>query len=180
MKTIFRNSVNFVVAMCLFTTVATFAQEAEKKNYDQGFRLGFGLNGGLPLQDPYDYNIGADVRIQYDLSKRYSLTLTTGFSNFFVSGKDNDLGYIPVKGGFKAFVLKDKLYLLGEVGAAFAVTNDYDKTSFLLSPGIGYATETIDISLRYEHYSDFPILENDIVDKGLGQVALRIAYGFRL
>jgi len=185
MKTILKNSVKLVVAMCLLTTVTAFAQEAEKqepekKNYDQGFRLGFGVSGGLPLQNPYDYNLGADVRLQYDLSTKYSLTLTTGFSNFFVSGKDNDLGYIPVKGGFKAFVLKDKLYLLGEVGAAFAVTNDYDKTSFLLSPGIGYATETIDISLRYDHYSDFPILNNNTVDKGLGLVALRIAYGFRL
>lgn len=180
MKTIFRNSVNLVIALSLFSTVTMFAQEAPQKNYDQGFRLGFGLNGGLPMQDPYDYNIGGDVRMQYDLSKRYSLTLTTGFSNFFVSGKENDLGYIPVKGGFKAFVLKDKLYLLGEIGAAFAVTNNYDQTSFLISPGIGYATETIDISLRYEHYNDFPILENNLEDTGLGQLALRVAYGFRL
>lgn len=180
MKTIVRNSVNFVVALCLFGTFTTFAQEATTKNYDQGFRLGFGLNGGLPLQEPYDYNLGADVRLQYDLSKRYSLTLTTGFSNFFVSGKDNDLGYIPVKGGFKAFVLKDKLYLLGEVGAAFAITNGYDKTSLLVSPGIGYATETIDLSVRYDYHSDFPIIENNTVDKGLGMLALRIAYGFRL
>ncbi|WP_333600574.1 hypothetical protein [Flavobacterium sp.] len=180
MKTIFRNSVKIAVILCLLGSVTTYAQEAEKKNYDQGFRLGFGINGGLPLQDPYDYNLGADVRIQYDLSTRYSLTFTTGFSNFFVSGKDNDLGYIPVKGGFKAFVLKDKLYLLGEVGAAFAVTNGYDKTSFLISPGIGYATEKIDISLRYEHYTDFPVLKNDVEDTGLGQIALRIAYGFRL
>lgn len=180
MKSIFRISVKFVAVVCLFISTATVAQEAEKKNYDQGFRLGFGINGGLPLQDPYSYNLGADVRIQYDLSTKYSLTFTTGFHIFFQSGKDNDLGYIPVKGGFKAFVLKDKLYLLGEVGAAFAVTNDYDETSLLLSPGIGYATETIDISLRYEHYSDFPIVEDGIVDKGLGMIALRIAYGFRL
>jgi hypothetical protein len=179
-KTIVRNSVNFVVALCLFGTVTTHAQETPTKNYDQGFRLGVGLNGGLPLQDPYDYNLGADVRIQYDLSKRYSLTLTTGFSNFFVSGKDNDLGYIPVKGGFKAFVLKDKLYILGEVGAAFAVTNGYDKTSLLVSPGIGYATETIDLSLRYDYHSDFPIIKNNTVNTGLGLIALRIAYGFRL
>jgi len=180
MKNLCSIPVKLVLVLIVFTSVASVAQETEKKNYDQGFRLGFGINGGLPLQDPYDYNVGADVRLQYDLSTRYSLTLTTGFSNFFVSGKDNDLGYIPVKGGFKAFVLKDKLYLLGEVGAAFAVTNNYDKTSFLISPGIGFATEKIDISLRYEHYSDFPILTNDTPDTGLGQIALRFAYGFRL
>ena len=187
MKTIFRNSVKLVAVLCLFISTATFAQEAataqeaDKKNYDQGFRLGFGLSAGYPFQDPYEYNIGGDVRIQYDLSTKYSLTFTTGFNNFFVNGDDNDLGYIPVKGGFKAFVLKDKLYLLAEVGAAFAVTNDYDQSSFLASPGIGYATDVIDISLRYEHYTNFPILNDDgTTDKGLGQIALRFAYGFRL
>jgi len=180
MKTFFKNASSLVLLLCFFSTTS-FAQETENKNYDQGFRLGFGLSGGLPLQDPYDFNVGGDVRIQYDLSTRYSLTFTTGFNNFFVSGKDNDLGYIPVKGGFKAFVLKDKLYLLAEAGAAFAITNEYDKTSLLLSPGIGYATDAIDISLRYEHYTDFPIMNsNDTQSTGLGQIAVRLAYGFRL
>ena len=98
----------------------------------------------------------------------------------FVSGDDNDLGYIPVKAGFKAFILKDQLYLLGEAGAAFAVTNGYDKTSLLLSPGIGYATDKIDISLRYEYFSDFPVIDNGTVDEGLGLLSLRVAYGFKL
>lgn len=181
MKTIFKNSVKLIAALLLLNSAVTFAQETETKNYDQGWRLGFGISGGVPLQDPYKVNIGGDIRFQYDLSKRYSLTLTTGFNNFFVKGDDNDLGYIPLKGGFKAFVLKERLYILAEAGAAFAVTNDYDKTSFLVSPGIGYATDMIDISLRYEHYTDFPTLEsNGSVGKGVGQIALRFAYGFRL
>lgn len=187
MKTIFRNSVKLAVVICLFGTVTAFAQETDKKqefasqNYDQGWRLGFGLSGGVPFQDPYQANVGGDIRLQYDLSTRYSLTLTSGFSNFFVKGKDNDLGYIPAKVGFKAFVLKDKLYLIGEAGAAFAVTNNYDKTSFVMSPGIGYATSVLDLSLHYEYYSDFPIVDsNNNVGKGLGQIALRFAYGFRL
>lgn len=169
----------------VFTTLAivlgiatTSAQEVQ--NYDQGFRLGFGINAGLPLDNPYDFSLGADARLQYDLSKKYSLTLTTGFSNMFVSGDNNDLGYIPAKAGFKAFVLKEQLYLMGEVGAAFAVTNEYNKTSLLLSPAIGYATEKIDISLRYEHFNDFPVIKNDVVKDGLGQLSLRIAYGFKL
>lgn len=118
--------------------------------------------------------------MQYDLSKRYSVTFTTGFSNLFVSGDDNDLGYIPVKAGFKAFVLKDQLYLLGEAGAAFAVTNGYDKTSLLISPGIGYATSKIDISLRYDYFKDFPTVKNGNLDEGLGLLSLRVAYGFKL
>jgi hypothetical protein len=46
-------------------------------------------------------------------------------------------------------------YVMGEAGAAFAVTNDYNQTSLILAPSIGYATKYIDVSLRYEHYSDF-------------------------
>jgi hypothetical protein len=178
MRKTFNIKTVITAAAMVLGVATTSAQEAT--NYDQGFRLGFGVSGGLPLDDPYDFNLGADARLQYDLSKKYSLTLTTGFSNMFVSGDDNDLGYIPAKAGFKAFVLKDQLYLMGEVGAAFAVTNGYDKTSFLISPAIGYATDVIDISLRYEHFSDFPVLKNNVTTDGLGQISLRLAYGFKL
>lgn len=69
---------------------------------------------------------------------------------------------------------------MGEAGAAFAVTNNYNDKSLLLSPSIGYATKYIDISLRYEYLPDFPALRNNNPDNGLGQVALRLAYGFKL
>ncbi|WP_433833075.1 hypothetical protein [Flavobacterium anhuiense] len=153
----------------------TFAQETEATNYDQGFRLGVGLNGGLPTDGDYDWALGGDVRLQYDLSKKTSLTLTTGFTNLFM-GKDDlgnnvkDLGFIPAKAGFKAFVLKDQFYVLGELGAGFAVTNGYNQTTFLWAPGIGYANKYIDLSVRYEDYHDFRT----------NQVALRVAYGFKL
>ena len=174
------NNDKILATFLFFCTTNSFSQEVSTTNYDQGFRLGIGVNVGYPFQDPYDFNLGADARLQYDLSKRYSVTLTTGFSNLFISGKDNDLGYIPLKAGFKAFVLKDKLYLMAEAGAAFAVTNGYNKTSLLITPGIGYATDKIDISLRYDYFSDFPVVENGTVDEGLGLLSLRIAYGFKL
>jgi len=168
-----------LAAIAFLSANTTFAQdtatESEIKNYDQGFRLGFGLNGGLPTDNAYDWSLGGDVRLQYDLSKRTSLTLTTGFTNLFM-GKDdngvdqNDLGFIPAKAGFKAFVWEDQFYVLGEVGAGFAVTNGYDDTTFLWAPGIGYANKYIDISVRYEDYNKFKT----------NQVALRLAYGFDL
>ncbi|RBN51901.1 hypothetical protein [Flavobacterium psychrolimnae] len=178
MKSKFNIKTVFTTLAIVLGIATTSAQEVQ--NYDQGFRLGVGINGGLPLDNPYDFSLGADARLQYDLSQKYSLTLTTGFSNMFVSGDNNDLGYIPAKAGFKAFVLKDQLYLMGEVGAAFAVTNGYNDTSLLLSPAIGYATDKIDISLRYEHFNDFPVIKNDVVKDGLGQISLRLAYGFKL
>ncbi|QIH38246.1 hypothetical protein DR871_000245 [Flavobacterium petrolei] len=178
MKNTFNIKTVFTTLAIVLGIATTSAQEVQ--NYDQGFRLGVGINGGLPLDNPYDFSLGADARLQYDLSQKYSLTLTTGFSNMFVSGDNNDLGYIPAKAGFKAFVLKDQLYLMGEVGAAFAVTNGYNDTSLLLSPSIGYATDKIDISLRYEHFNDFPVVKNDVAKDGLGQISLRLAYGFKL
>jgi hypothetical protein len=70
---------------------------------------------------------------------------------------------------------------MGEAGAAFAVTNDYKQTSLILAPSIGYATKYIDVSLRYEHYSDFRKMNNNgTIGKGVGQVGIRLAYGFQL
>jgi hypothetical protein len=154
-------------------------------NYDQGFRLGFGVSPGYVFDDPYEFGLGGDVRLQYDLSKRYSITLTTGFTNLFIDGKNNDLGFIPAKAGFKAFFWEDQFYAMGEAGAGFAVTNNYDDTTLILSPSIGYANKWFDISLRYEHYSEFPIYTTNsifggTVSKGTGQLGLRIAYGFKL
>ena len=146
-------------------------------NYDQKFKLGIGANVGYVFDDPYDFSLGADVRLQYDLSQRTSLTLTTGFTNLFIGEDVKDLGFIPVKAGFKGFIWEDRFYLLGEVGAGFAVTNNYNETSLILAPGIGYATKFIDLSLRYEYYNDFPKANGG---EGVGQLALRLAYGFQL
>jgi len=178
MKTIAKFKSLLVLTVSLFFGMATHAQTTTTdENYDQGFRLGFGVNAGYVFNDPYGFALGGDARIQYDFSKRTSVTLTTGFTNLFISDEIKDLGFIPLKAGFKGFIWDDQVYLLGEVGAAFAVTNGYDKTSLLLSPGIGYATKNLDFSVRYEYYGDFV---DETGDKGIGQIALRVAYGFKL
>lgn len=183
MKTTGKIKFVLVLAISIMFANNSNAQETQAAtNYDQGFRLGIGLNAGYAIHDPYKLALGADARLQYDLSKRYSVTLTTGFTNLFVSKVDgSDLGFIPAKAGFKAFVWNDQFYVMGEAGAAFAVTNNYNKTSLLLAPSIGYATKYIDISLRYEHYNDFARLNNNgTTGEGVGQVGVRLAYGFEL
>jgi hypothetical protein len=171
----------FAVSM-MFANNAQAQDTKEIKNYDQGFKLGFGITGGYAFNDPYKLALGADARLQYDLTKRYSLTLTTGFTNLFVSEADGrDLRFIPAKAGFKAFIWNDEFYVMGEAGAAFAVTNGYDQTSLILSPSVGYASKYIDVSLRYEHYSDFPKMNNNgTLGNGVGQIGVRLAYGFEL
>ena len=164
-----------VLALCFVGTVN--AQDIKGDDYEQKFKLGVGANAGYVFDDAYGLALGVDVRLQYDLSKRTSLTLTTGFTNLFKDEAVKDLGFIPVKAGFKGFIWEDRFYLMGEVGAANSVTNSYDKTSLLLAPSIGYATKYIDLSVRYEHYNDFV---NAKGKEGMGQLALRLAYGFKL
>lgn len=166
----------------LFANYSTAQESSSTQNYDQGFRLGIGITGGYAVHDPYKLALGADARLQYDLSKRYSLTLTTGYSRLFVSKADgDDLGFVPAKIGFKAFIWNDQFYIMGEGGGAFVTDSHYHKTSLLLAPSIGYATKYIDISLRYEHYNDFERWNNNgSAGKGVGQVGIRVAYGFDL
>lgn len=160
-----------LAAMITFSGTA-FAQEGASSTdgYNQGFKLGFGVNAGATTGDYFNWSLGGDVRLQYNLSQRTSLTLTTGFTNLFGDDEVKDLGFIPAKAGFKAFIWEDRFYVLGEVGAGFAVTNDYDQTSFLWAPGIGYANKYFDASIRYEGMTDFHA----------DQIALRLAYGFDL
>jgi hypothetical protein len=171
MKNLQNIRILFFAAIAMIYTTTTSAQTAETTNYDQKFKLGFGVSGGIPTDgDDYDWALGGDVRLQYDLSKRTSLTLTTGFTNLFVGNDAPDVGFIPAKAGFKAFFWEDQFYVMGEVGAGFAVTNDYNETTLLWAPSIGYAGKHIDISVRYEDYDKF----------NTNQVALRVAYGFEL
>jgi hypothetical protein len=183
MKTTEKIKLALVFSIAILFASNTQAQDATTtKNYDQGFKMGIGINAGYAAHDPYKLALGADARLQYDLSKRYSATLTTGFSNLFVSKADgSDLGFIPAKAGFKAFVWNDQFYVMGEAGAAFAVTNGYHKTSLLLAPSIGYASKYIDVSLHYDFYNDFARFNNNgSLGKGVGQVGVRVAYGFDL
>lgn len=171
MKNLQNIRILFVAALAMMYTTTSSAQTTDSTNYDQKFKLGFGVSGGIPTDgDDYDWALGGDVRLQYDLSKKTSITLTTGFTNLFVGDDVPDLGFIPAKAGFKAFVWEDQFYVMGEVGAGFAVTNGYNETSILWAPSIGYATKHLDISLRYEDYDKFDT----------NQIALRLAYGFEL
>ena len=173
----------FTVAAVMFSANANAQSDSplgDPTNYDQGWRLGFGLNAGVMTDDAYDWSLGGDIRLQYDFTKRTSVTLTTGFTNLFIGNDVPDLGFIPVKAGFKIFWWEDSWYALAEAGGGFPVTNDYSDfvdNTLILSPGIGYATKYVDISLRYEHYTDFPSEDGG---SGVGQVALRLAYGFKL
>ncbi len=147
------------------------------------WRLGIGVEGGLPTGNAnnyYTWELGGTARLQYDASKSFAWTLTSGYYNFF--GKDNlaapgggtynaaSLGIVPVKLGIKAFFLP-KVYFGAEAGAGFE-TYSGGNTKLILSPALGYASKSWDIGVRYENFSG--------QDNNYGLVGLRVAYAFGL
>lgn len=151
----------------LFPVFMLFFSASYSQKEERGFRLGFGFNGGVPTNSAFNFSLGADGRLQYDISLKTSFSATTGYTHLFNKGV-SDTGFVPAKLGFKSF-LGDQIYVLGEVGAAIGVNKGMG-TSSLWAPGIGIATKHIDISLRYENYNKF----------NTGQVSLRLAYGYKL
>lgn len=169
MKNSIKKIASAAAAAALFLFTNANAQNMEPAGDSQETRLGIGLNLGLPTTDGYDFVIGGDLRLQKDFSGNVSGLLSAGYTAFTYDG--GSYGFIPVKAGVKIFPVT-KFYFSGELGAGFP-TKDGGKTAFVWAPGIGYGLNNgVDLGLRYEGFS---------ADGGtLGQVALRIAYGFML
>lgn len=169
MKNVNRILALFVGASAMLFSMDVKAQETATSpppEYLHHWRIGFGLNGGVPINDAYHYSLGTDARLQYDITTKTSLAFTTGYTHLFSEGDDG--GFIPAKLGFKAF-LGNQFYVLGEAGGAFGTTKEMGNST-LWAPGIGIAMKHIDISLRYENYSEYDT----------GQVSCRLAYGFKI
>lgn len=154
----------------------------------QSTKLGIGINAGVPTTDQYNFTLGADARMQFDVSKQVSIPVTAGYTHFFAKDVNiggvnwkEDYGFIPVKVGAKFFFDESGsgLYGLAEVGAAFGVT-DNAKTGFIYSPAIGYSWSSgLDLGVKYEGISSARTA-TPVYDKNVGHVALRLAYGFKL
>lgn len=151
-----------IAIFLLFVSIVTYAQKFEK-----GFRLGYGLNAGIPLNNQFDFSLGVDIRLQYDLTLKTSLSATTGYTELF-NKYSGDRSFIPLKLGFKSF-LGNQIYILGEVGQAIGLKQEFG-SSFIWTPGVGIATKHFDISLRYENYNKYET----------GQLSCRLAYGYKL
>ena len=172
-----KKSIKFIASAAaavalVFINSETNAQTTEPAGDSRATRLGIGFSVGAPTTDGYDLGLGGDVRLQKDFSGNVSGIISAGYTNFSFDGEESgSIGFIPVKAGLKVFPLA-KFYISGELGAGFG-TDDGQKTAFIWSPGIGYGFNNgLDLGARFEEFSR---------DGGkVAQVALRIAYGFRL
>ena len=165
-----------VAAVAMF--IGTNQASAQTSSGDsQALRLGVGVSAGLPTNNDYNIALGGDLRLQKDFFSNISGTLSAGYTNFSLkdAAKDgvrpNSIGYIPVKAGIKIFPV-ERFYISGEVGAGFG-TDKGQGTALVYAPGVGLGFNNgVDLGVRYEGFA-----QNG---NNLGQVALRLAYGFNL
>lgn len=186
MKTMTKIIAGAFTALAIFIGTNVKAQTVPK----DALRLGVGVEGLLPtgnLHDISNVGIGGTARLQYGIANNLALTLTSGYYNYFgkeignTGVKYKSLGMVPVKAGIKAF-FTDNLYFGAEVGAGFETKafGDYQgnnvefkkNTKLILAPGLGYASKSWDVGVRYENYSG--------QSNNYGTLGLRIAYGFGL
>ena len=187
-----KRTLNFVVAAVVMATIFLSGSVKAQSIIPAKLRFGIGVDGGLVTGDAHDFSnlmLGGDGRLQYGFNNNLALTLTAGYYNFFgkneglgTSEKFQSLGMVPIKVGIKAFVSKN-IYVAGEVGAGIETkTFNYQglidsapeqtNTKLILSPGIGFASKSWDVGVRYENYSGQSF--------NYGVAALRVAYGFGL
>ncbi len=161
----------FVTAMFLVSTLLMQQANAQKST---PLRLGFGIDAGSTLKDPTRFVLGADGRLQIPFGNSFSGIVTAGYYHYFKSDKAGEgFGIAPLKAGVKYFPAKN-VYIAGEAGVGFGTENG-QPTSFVYSPSVGLAFGNgLDLSLKYEDYTH--------KDYGgyASQLALRIAYGFKL
>jgi len=167
------------VAVAIFFASSVQAQTTPATSANPNpWRLGFGIEGGIPTGDAHPssgFELGGSARLQYDLTSSVALTLTSGYTNFFIKdqyrdGGPSNIGIVPAKLGIKWFFVPG-IYLAGEAGAGFE-TNTGGNTKLILSPAVGWANKHWDLGVNYTNYSG----QSD----NFGSVGLRLAYGFGL
>lgn len=160
----------FLAVAFLLTAIFASAQT------DKPLRLGISIIPGASLNNPTGFVLGADVRLQQGFgNSNVSWILTTGYTHFFET-KQNGIvmfpatSFIPLKAGLKVFPAAN-VYLAGEIGAGFGIETGVG-TSFVYSPSIGIiVAKDWDLSIKYEHFTKYNETQ---------QLALRVAYGFKL
>jgi hypothetical protein len=168
-----------VAVAILFGTNAKAQTTPATSTSPNPWRLGIGVEGGIPtgnLHTPSGFELGGSVRLQYDVTSSVALTLTSGYTNYFIksdyraSNEPSGLGIVPAKLGVKWFFVPG-IYVAGEAGAGFE-TNYGNNTKLILSPALGWANEHWDVGVNYTNYSG--------QSNNFGSVGLRLAYGFGL
>ena len=167
----------FYSVICLFYSAFLFSQkntflenEGELKKFEPHFRFEYSGTIGFSTNKDYKFLVGGEGGLLYYFNKKNALTINFGY-NYAFDGNTKELGYIPLKTGFKTFIQTGRIYLQGEVGMGVSTTKGYNGSGFLWAPSVGYITHSgIDLGLKYESLSKF----------NSNQILLRTAYSFKI
>jgi hypothetical protein len=127
-------------------------------NAQKDFKLGAGVNVGLPLGDFGDAaNFIAGVELQGELAftEKVKGIATTGYSHVFykdIMGFKPSQGIIPILVGARGY-LSEQFFLTGQVGYA-VVTGDFSGGGFAFKPQVGYDAGKFQLGLSYNGVSD--------------------------
>jgi hypothetical protein len=187
MKTL-KNLLLGASVLCFFTITAK--AQTTQTHSDNPWHFGVGVESGITLSGiASKTEIGATGRLQYDVSKNFALTLTSGYYEFLGTNVRAAMGLVPVKLGLKAYA-GSGFYFSGEAGAGFETQNfnvlkNADngipkRTKLLWSGGFGYAVKSWDFSLRYESFfgNNKSYYVNDHINTNFSLVGLRVGYTF--
>ena len=142
----------------------------------KGTRLSIGADAGGPVgnaSDAYNFVLGGSARLEVPTSSATYLTVTGGYSAFFVKGFLKDMGapstsgFVPLKAGLKVYT--DNFFVEAQAGIVWS-TDSGGGHAFAWSPGIGYTfSNGFEIGARYEGWSN---------GSTVGQISARLAYRF--
>ncbi|MFC4141013.1 hypothetical protein ACFSNA_09735 [Pedobacter mendelii] len=183
MKTVTKLFAMTLTALAILTTSNLKAQtmgttEPMTTGSGMAFKVGVGVQGGLfPDKSEMDYGYGADLKLQYDLTKEVAVFASGGYTKLKWKSSPLNFEFIPLMGGVKAFVF-DRMYLTGGAGTGLALKEGAEM-NFIYTGGLGYEwTNGLEIGAKYEGYVNNSA--SDLYFMKTGQFALRLGYNFKL
>ena len=167
------------ILLALFVLAAaacsSFAQTTKSSDVA---KFSIGVDPGLPVgnaSNAYNFAIGGSLKYDMPIGSGTFFNLSAGYTAFLTKdalkqlGAKSSDGFVPLKAGLKYYFNGQGFYGEAQLGAAIS-TESGGGTAFAYAPGIGYTADGgFDIGVRYEGWSH---------NGTIGQIALRIAYGF--
>jgi len=175
-----------LVLASLLTAVFSITTYAQKG----AIQLNGGIDIGLPIGnfgEAYGLGFGGTVKGLYGINDEGQVGLTLGYIHFGTKedlgdGNSVSLGVIPILALYRHSF--GKLYVEPQIGfssirskvnfsgAGFNFGGSASSTSFSFAAGVGYMLGNIDLSARYQSFSQG--------GSGAGFAGLRVAYNFSL
>ena len=142
-----------VLLVAAFTVAGFIGANAQKD-----FKLGAGINVGLPVGDLKtlsNFAVGAELQGELGFNETVKGLGTIGYTHFI--GKDfggvkPKFGFVPILVGAR-FYASQQFFFSGQVGYGFA-TGDLDGGGFAYKPQVGYDAGKLQVAFSYNAISD--------------------------